>query len=146
MQGIRRLRWLVALVVLGFLIEGGTAGAQTPATSDATAFNLQPTEQCPQTDIDRLQRVITFVRSQSWAEQPGSNSFLLNPDTTACRVVLKINKVSSSEEAALERGGEGRLAIEKTKDKAEPSRLPLILWVIFGGAGVVFVFRRYGRR
>jgi hypothetical protein len=61
-------------------------------------------------------------------------------------VVLKINKVSSSEQAALERGGEGRLSIEKTKDTAKPSRLPLLLWVLFGGAGVVFVFVRYGRR
>jgi hypothetical protein len=61
-------------------------------------------------------------------------------------VVLKINKVSSAEQAALQRGGDGRLSIEKTKDYAKPSRLPLLLWVIFGGAGVVFVFVRYGRR
>ena len=60
--------------------------------------------------------------------------------------MLKINKVSNSEEAALQAGGEGRLAIERTKDNAKPSRLPLLLWVIFGGAGVVFVFIRYGRR
>lgn len=146
MKGIRRIRWFVALVVPALLVGVGTAAAQSATTGDAGSFNLTPTEHCPQGDIDRLRRVITFVRSESWAEDPGSTSFALNPDTAACRVVLKINEVSSAEQAALERGGEGRLAIEKTKDKAEPSRLPLILWVIFGGAGVLLVFRRYGRR
>ena len=54
--------------------------------------------------------------------------------------------LNAGEQAALERGGEGRLAIERTKDNAKPSRLPLLLWVVFGGAGLVFVFVRYGRR
>lgn len=142
MEGIRRTGRVVAVAVLVLLLAGGPVSAQT----STTPFNMEPTEQCPQTDIDRLQRVITFVRSQSWAEDPGNNAFLLNPDTTACRVVLKINKVSSQEEAALEQGGEGLLSIELTRDNAKPSRLPLLLWVIFGGAGVVFVFVRYGRR
>ena len=61
-------------------------------------------------------------------------------------MVLKISEVSDGEQAALERGGEGRLSIERTKDNAKPSRLPLLLWVVFGGAGLVFVFVRYGRR
>lgn len=146
MEGIRRTGWLVMLVVLGLVVGVGTAAAQTPTAGAATAYNLEPTEQCPQSDIDQLQRVITFVREKSWAEDPGGTSFYLSPDTTACRVVLRINEVSPAEQTALEQGGEGRLSIEKTKDWAEPSRLPLILWVIFGGAGLVLVFRRYGRR
>jgi hypothetical protein len=144
MEGVQRM--FVAAVAALFLLVGlGPASAQTPA-EDPAPIVLAPTEQCPQTGIDQLQRVITFVRGQSWAEHPGNTAFLLNPDTSTCRVVLKINKVSSSEQVALERGGEGRLAIEKTKDNAKPSRLPLLLWVVFGGAGVVFVFIRYGRR
>ncbi|HEV7864253.1 MAG TPA: hypothetical protein VGR20_16210 [Acidimicrobiia bacterium] len=137
----------VAVVAALVLLLGiGPASAQTLTTQDTTPISLKPTPKCPQTEVDRLQRVITFVRSQSWAEHPGSTAFLLNPDTTACRVVLKIGKVSNQERAALERGGEGLLVIEKTKDNAKPSRLPLLLWVLFGGAGVAFVFVRYGRR
>jgi hypothetical protein len=136
----------MALAALVLAMSARPAGAQTATTQDTKPFELKPTAQCGPTDIDRLQRVITFVRSQSWAEHPGDEAFLLNPDTNTCRVVLKINEVSTSEEAALQAGGEGRLAIERTKDKAKPSRLPLLLWVIFGGAGVVFVFVRYGRR
>jgi hypothetical protein len=138
-----------AAAVAGLVLLVGGAGpapAQTLVTQNTTPVNLQPTAKCPQPDIDQLQRVIGFVQGQSWSEHPGSSAFLINPDTAACRVVLKINKVSSSEQVALERGGEGRLAIEKTKDNAKPSRLPLLLWVVFGGAGVVFVFIRYGRR
>jgi len=141
-----RIRRVLALAALAVAIGAGPATAQTLTTQDTKPIDLKPTAQCPQNDIDQLQRVITFVRGQSWAEHPGNSAFFLSPDTTACRVVLKINKVSSSEEAALQAGGEGRLAIERTKDNAKPSRLPLLLWVIFGGAGVVFVFIRYGRR
>lgn len=134
------------MVVLVLLASAGAAGAQTPEGDDAPTYNLQPTEQCPPTDIEQLRRVITFVRSQSWAEDPGASSFLLSPDTTTCRVVMKVKDVSPAEEAALEAGGEGRLSIERTKDRAQPSRLPLLLWAVFGGAGLVFLFRRYGRR
>lgn len=140
---------LRAAAVAGLLVLLGGAGpvaAQTLITQNTASVKLTPTDKCPQTDVDTLQRVITFVQSQSWAEHPGSTAFLLAPDTAACRVVLKINKVSSGEQSALERGGEGHLSIQKIKDNAKPSRLPLLLWVIFGGAGVVFVFVRYGRR
>lgn len=140
---MRRALTLAALLVT---IVGGTAVAQTPATGDTKPIDLKPTAQCPQIDIDQLQRVITFVQSKSWAEDPGGTSFLISPDTAACRVVVKIAEVSSTEEAALQAGGQGRLAIERTKDKAKPSRLPLLLWIVFGGAGLVFVFARYGRR
>lgn len=127
------------------LIATAPAVAQTE-TGDTSTIPLTPTQGCPQADIDQLQRVISFVRSKSWADQPDKTAFAIAPDTAACRVVLKINKVSAAEQAALERGGEGRLSIERTKERAEPSRLPLLLWVVFGGAGLVFVFVRYGRR
>ena len=146
MEGIQRIRRALVCAALVLAIGAGPAAAQSLTTQDTKAFDLKPTAQCGQPQIDQLQRVITFVRSQSWAEQPGGHPFLLNPDTNTCRVVLKIGKVSGSEEAALQAGGEGRLSIERTKDTAKPSRLPLLLWVVFGGAGVVFVFIRYGRR
>jgi hypothetical protein len=136
------------VVVAALLLTGGIApaAAQTSETQNTTSMNLKATEKCPQPDIEQLQRVITFVQGQSWAEHPGTQGLRIVPDTTACKVTLQIGKVTSVEQAALEKGGEGRLSIEKTKDRAKPSRLPLLLWVIFGGAGVVFVFVRYGRR
>ncbi len=141
-----RIRVAAVAAVLLLLGGAGTASAQTLTTQSTLSMNLKPTEKCPQTDIDQMQRVISFVQGESWSEHPGSMGLRIVPDTTACRVVLEINKVSSGEQAALERGGEGRLSIQKTKDYAKPSRLPLLLWIVFGGAGVVFVFIRYGRR
>ena len=142
-----RIRVAAVAALLLFVLGGaGPVKAQTLTTQPTRTMTLKPTDKCPQPGIDQLQRVIGFVEGQSWSQHPGSTAFALNPDTAACRVVLKINKVSSVEQAALERGGEGRLSIQKTKDYAKPSRLPLLLWVVFGGAGVVFVFRRYGRR
>jgi hypothetical protein len=142
-----RVAVVSALVgVLAVLGGGGVASAQTLTTQNPAPMNLKPTDKCPQPDIDQLQKVITFVQGQSWSEHPGNTAFSLNPDTGACRVVLKINQVTSVEQAALEKGGDGHLAIQKTKDYAKPSKLPLLLWVIFGGAGVVFVFVRYGRQ
>jgi len=133
-------------VLLPLLGGAGPASAQTLTAQNTTPIKLRPTQTCPQADIDQLQRVATFVQGKSWSEHPESTAINLTPDTAACRLVLKIEKVSDQEQAALERGGEGRLSIEKTKDNAKPSRLPLLLWVVFGGAGVVFVFVRYGRR
>jgi hypothetical protein len=135
------LRRALALAALGLVVGIGPAGAAT----EGEGIPLKPTAQCPQGDIDQLQKVITFVRSKSWADQPETTAFNITPDTAACRVILKINKVSTTEQSALEQGGEGRLSIEKLKDHAKPSRLPLILWVVFGGSGLVFVFKRYGR-
>jgi len=146
MGGSHRFRGAVVVAALLLLGISRPVAAQTATSSNAPPLELKPTQQCPQPDIDQLQRVITFVQGKSWAENPDKTALAISPDTTACRVVLKLNKVSSQEEAALERGGEGRLSIEKTKDTAKPSRLPLILWVVFGGAGLVFVFVRYGRR
>ena len=141
MGGIRRIRRAFAVAAVCGLIAAGPASAQTEDT-----IPLTPTHECPQASIDQMQRVITFVRGKSWAEDPGSTAFAIRPDTASCRVVVKISKVSAGEQAALERGGEGLVSIERTKDNAKPSRLPLILWVVFGGAGLVFVFVRYGRR
>jgi hypothetical protein len=138
----------VVALVSAAAVSGGAAApasAQTEVTQP-TAPNLRPTPKCPPSEIDRMQKVISFVQSQSWSQHPGSVAFIISPDTETCRVVVKIGKVSSAERAALEQGGHGRLSIEKTKDYARPSRLPLLLWLVFGGAGVVFVFVRYGRR
>jgi hypothetical protein len=145
MGGIARIGRALAIAAVCGLVAAGPAAAQTQ-TSDTGNIPLTPTHECNQANIDQLQRVITFLRSKSWAEDPGKTAFAIAPDTAACRVVLKISKVSAGEQAALERGGEGRLSIERTKDNAKPSRLPLLLWVVFGGAGLVFVFVRYGRR
>jgi hypothetical protein len=136
------------VVFAALLLAGGVApaAAQTLVTQNTTPMSLKPTDKCPQADVDQLQRVITFVQGQSWAEHPGTQGLRILPDTAACKVTLQIGKVSSVEQAALEKGGEGRLSIERTKDRAKPSKLPLLLWVIFGGAGVVFVFIRYGRQ
>lgn len=142
----RRIRRAIAVATIALLAGGSPAVAQTQTSQINETVPLTPTHECGQNDIDQLQRVITFVRSKSWAENPGNTAFAIAPDTASCRVVLKISDVSSQEEAALERGGEGRLSIERTKDNAEPSRLPLLLWVVFGGAGLVFLFVRYGRR
>jgi hypothetical protein len=137
---------VAALLLTGLVVFGaGAAGAQT-STEDTRPVPLEPTATCPQADIDTLQRVISFVRSQSWADEPGSTAFVMNPDTTNCRVVLKIPDLSDDEAAALQRGGENRLTIEETEDHGRASRLPLVLWVVFGGAALVLVFRRYGRR
>jgi hypothetical protein len=143
---IRPAAVAVVAVLLATFGGGAVASAQTLTTQDSAPINLKPTDKCPQADIDQMQKVITFVQGQSWSEHPGDTAFQLSPDTSSCRVVLKINKVSSVEQAALQRGGGSRLSIQKTKDYAKPSKLPLILWIIFGGAGVVFVFVRYGRR
>lgn len=144
MGTIHRL-WRVFAIAAVCVVAISPAVAQD-APEEAPNIPLTPTQECPQAEIDRLQRVITFVRSKAWAENPDKTAFAIAPDTAKCRVVLKINKVSAAERAALEAGGEGRLTIELTKDKAKPSRLPLLLWVIFGGAGLIFVFLRYGRR
>lgn len=145
MGGIQRIGRAFAIAAVYGLVIAAPAAAQTE-TKDTSSIPLTPTDECPRTDIDQLQRVITFVRGKSWAENPAKTAFAISPDTASCRVVLKINKVSAEEQAALERGGEGRLSIERTKDNPEPSRLPLLLWVVFGGVGLVFIFVRYGRR
>lgn len=137
---------LVAMATLLVVSWAGPAVAQTSSPADTKPIPLEPTAQCPQADIDTLQRVISFVRSQSWADDPGSTAFVINPDTANCRIVLKVPELSDDEAAALQRGGENRLTVEETKDRGRASRVPLVLWVVFGGAAVVLVYLRYGRR
>lgn len=137
---------LVAMVTLLVVSWAGPAAAQTSTPADTKPIPLEPTARCPQADIDTLQRVINFVRSKSWADDPGSTSLVMEPDTANCRIVLKVPELSDDEAAALQRGGENRLTVEETKDHGKASRLPLVLWVVFGGAAVVLVFLRYGRR
>jgi len=143
-----RTRVAVVSLVLGVLagLGGAAASAQTLVPQVTVSGSLKPTDKCPQAQIDQMQKVITFVEGRSWSEHPGDEGLRITPDTTNCRVVLAINKVSSVEQAALEQGGQGLLSIQKTKDYGKPSRLPLLLWVIFGGSGVVFIFLRYGRQ
>ena len=140
-----RIRF-VAMVALLVVSWAGPAAAQTSTPADTKPIPLAPTAQCPQADIDTLQRVIGFVRSKSWADDPGGTAFVIDPDTANCRIVLKVPELSDDEAAALQRGGENRLTVEETKDHGKASRLPLVLWVVFGGAGLVLVFLRHGRR
>jgi hypothetical protein len=137
---------LVAVVALLVVSSAAPAAAQTSTPADTKPIPLEPTAQCPQADIATLQRVISFVRGKSWADDPGSTAFVIDPDTDNCRIVLKVPELSDGEAAALQQGGENRLTVEETKDHGKASRLPLVLWVVFGGAGLVLVFLRYGRR
>ena len=96
MGGIRRIGRAFAVAAVCVLVTAAPAVAQTE-TQDTSSIPLTPTQECSQTDIDQLQRVITFVRSKSWAEDPGSTAFAISPDTANCRVILKISKVSAPE-------------------------------------------------
>jgi len=86
------------------------------------------------------------VRSQAWTERSGSIAINISPDVKACRIVLHVGQLNPEEEAALHAGGGSRLAIEYRRDWARPSKLPLILWVVFGGSALVWVFRRAARQ
>jgi hypothetical protein len=109
-------------------------------------MQLKPTATCPQDALVELNKTIEFVRGQTWADQPGSNPLAIAPDLNACRVVLHVGHLSEEEEAALQAGAGSGLAIEYRRDWARPSRLLLILWIVFGGSGVIWVYLRYGHR
>ena len=116
------------------------------ATDAATAASqLEPTATCPADAVAELSQTIDFVRGQTWTDQPQKMALNISPDLNACRVVLNIGKLSPAEEAALQAGGGSRLAIEHRRDFAHPSRILLILWVVFGGSGLIWMWRRYGR-
>ena len=138
-----------AAAVLGVALGWGLASASAaePVTSDAPPVaRLLPTPTCPQPAVDELNRTIDFVRGQTWTARPGSNALALSPDVNACRVVLHVGELTPEEKAALQAGAGSRLAIEYRKDWARPSRLLLILWIIFGGSGLASVYWRYARR
>ena len=111
----------------------------------ASATTFEPTATCPRDAVDELSRTIEFVRGQTWTDRPWSNPLTLRPDLNACRVVLNVGRLSDQEETALQAGAGPRLSIEYRRDWARPSRLLTVLWVVFGGAGVVWVYRRYAR-
>lgn len=115
------------------------------SAAPSSALELGPTATCPQEAVEELSRAIEFVRGQTWAAEPGSSALNMAPDLTACRVVLHVGSLSQEEEAALLAGAGSRLAIEYRRDWETPSRLPLILWVVFGGSAVVWTYRRYAR-
>jgi hypothetical protein len=116
------------------------------AETAASAPDFQPTATCPAEAITEIRQTIDFVRGQTWTERPHGIALNISPDLNACRVVLNIGQLSNEEEAALQAGAGSRLAIEHRKDWGRPSRLLLILWVVFGGSGLVWLFRRYARQ
>jgi hypothetical protein len=134
-----RFSWIAATGVLILLSLGWT----TVATA---APQLEPTATCPADAVAELNRAIDFVRAQTWADEPGTMPLNISPDLNACRVVLNVGQLSAPEEAALYEGAGSRLAIEYRRDWARPSRVLLILWVVFGGSGLVWMFRRFAGR
>ena len=139
--------WVVLCLSVGWVQMGAFAAAPAdPQATSSAGMQLNPTATCPQEAVDQLNETIEFVRGQTWADRPGSNALAIAPDLNSCRVVLHVGQLSDEEEAALQAGAGSRLAIEYRRDWAKPSRLLLILWIVFGGSGVVWVYLRYGRR
>lgn len=135
----RRRSWITAVCASGLLALGGPSlAAETP--------QFAPTATCPPDAVAELRRTIDFVRAQTWTEQPGKTALNISPDLNACRVVLNVGQLSAEEEAALQAGAGSRLAIEYRRDWARPSRVLLILWIVFGGSGLIWMYRHYARR
>jgi hypothetical protein len=136
---------MVLAVGSGLVTPASAApAAGGPAAASAAArIPLQPTSTCPQDAVNELNQAITFVQGQTWADKPGSTPLNLVPDLIACQVTLKVGHLSKHEQAALEAGAGPRLAIVHPQDFAKPSKVLLILWIIFGGAGLVWLYRRY---
>lgn len=149
----RRSRLMAVGVLLslafGWGPMAGSAGAASatdpPGADSPPALRATPTDACPQPALDELNQTIEFVRGKSWTDQPGRHALNVAPDLITCRIVLHIGQLSAAEEAALQAGAGSRLAIEYRRDWAKPSRWVMILWLIFGSSGVIWVYRRYGR-
>jgi len=123
------------------------AGGGAPAASSASqTMSLRPTSTCPQDAVDQLSKAIRFIQGQTWADRPGTTSVNISPDLIACQVTLNVGHLSKHEAAALEAGAGPRLSIVHRRDYAKPSRILLILWVIFGGSGLIWLWRRYLRQ
>lgn len=145
----RRLIACVAMLV-GLAAGGGPASAAaaepgSAGASTSAGMQLQPTTTCPQEAIAEISRAIDFVRGRTWADVPGDDPLTISPDLITCQVVLHIGHLNDHEEAALQAGAGSRLAIEYRRDWARPSRILLILWVVFGGSGLIWIYRRYAR-
>lgn len=144
-------RILFSCVVLFLTLGSGQlANAAAPPVRDSSAtasagMQLNPTATCPQEALDELSKAIEFVRGRTWTDRPDAHALNITPDVDACRVVLHIGNLSHEEEAALQAGAGARLAIEYRRDWARPSRVLLILWIVFGGSGVLWVYRHYYR-
>ena len=121
------------------------AAGGAPAASSASELSLRPTSTCPQSAVNQLNQAITFVRGQTWADKPESTPLNIVPDLIACQVTLNVGHLSKHEKAALEAGAGPRFAIVQRSDWAKPSRMLLILWIVFGGSGLVWLYRRYFR-
>jgi hypothetical protein len=119
--------------------------ASTGGANPSAGMQLQPTTTCPQESVDEISRAIQFVRSRAWADSPANDALTIAPDLTVCQVVLHIGHLTDREEAALQAGAGSRLAIEYRRDWARPSRVLLILWAVFGGSGLIWIYRRYAR-
>ena len=145
-----RAACVIACLALGWapvpVLAAASPTSEPHPTSSSPGLQLEPTATCPQDALDELIRTIDFVRGQAWTDRPGSHPLNVSPDLNACRVVLHVGQLSRDEEAALQAGAGSRLAIEYRRDWARPSRLLLILWIVFGGSGVIWVYRRYGRQ
>lgn len=143
------LRGVVLCLTIGWGDVSAVAAdlwvSDSPA-KNSPGLRLEPTATCPQDAIDELNKTIEFVRGQTWADQPGNNPQTIAPDLNACRVVLHVGHLTDQEEDALQAGAGPGLVIEYRRDWARPSRLLLILWIVFGGSGVIWVYVRYGRR
>lgn len=130
---------LMAACAVAVLVLAGGAQAATAAPP------LAPTATCPAAAVAELGRTIDFVQGQTWTDQPQKMALNISPDLNACRVVLNVGHLSAKDEAALEAGAGPRLSIEHRKDFGRPSRVLLILWVIFGGSGLIWLYRRTAR-
>jgi len=122
------------------------AAGGAPAASSASQMSLRPTSTCPQDAVDQLSKAIRFIQGQTWADRPGTTSVNISPDLITCQVTLNVGHLSKHEEAALEAGAGPRLSIVHRRDYAKPSRILLILWVVFGGSGLIWLWRRYLRQ
>jgi hypothetical protein len=127
------------------------SGAATPASAaapemSAPEMSLRPTSTCPQPAVDEINKAIHFIQGETWADRPGATPVNIVPDLIACQVTLNVGHLSKHEESALEAGAGPRLSIVQRHDWAKPSRVLLILWIVFGGSGLIWLWRRYLRQ
>ncbi len=147
-----RSRVLFSCVVLFLAVGWGQQSAfaadrpvSDPQATTSAGMQLNPTATCPQDALDEINKAIEFVRGRTWTDRPEGHALNIAPDVDACRVVLHIGQLSDEEEGALQAGAGSRLTIEYRRDWARPSRVLLILWIVFGGSGVIWVYRHYRR-